>query len=80
MLQLAYNLLKDGGWLIVKTQDIITSNGQLWISHFVIDYAIVQGFTLEDKFILVAQTLPIKYFGKQKHARKYHSYFLVFKK
>ena len=38
------------------------------------------GFTAIDLFILIAKNRVIGKFDKQHHARKFHSYFWVFKK
>ncbi len=73
-----YRILKDKGVLIVKCQDTI-SEGHQFLSHVeIINYAYYLGFYPEDLFVLLAKNRIIKPYPKQKHARKYHSYFLVF--
>lgn len=76
-----YRVIKNGGILIVKSQDVIACSKQ-WLSHIeIINYAYKIGFYPKDIFILNAKNRLIS--GKvknQQHARKYHSYFLVFKK
>ena len=80
MLNLSYQLLERGGYLIIKTMDI-TYGKQVWVSDFVVNKAIEIGFQLEDKFILLANTRMIKtIYDYQTHSRKFHSYFFVFKK
>ncbi len=81
MLNLAFNKLKDRGFLIMKTMDVCFAGTQHWISHFVLNEAFKIGFQLEDTFILVSKTKILSNIGKvQHHARKYHSYFFVFQK
>lgn len=81
MLNLAYRKLQKGGYLIMKTMDFVYGTKQYWVSNFVQDKAAATGFILEDTFILVSKhkILSAK-IGEQRHARKFHSYFFVFKK
>lgn len=80
MLNLSFKVLKRGGILVVKTMDVCAAGGQVWVSDYVYHKAIELGFELLDKFILVSPSMYVFMKGTQKHARKYHSYFLVFKK
>lgn len=71
-------LIKDG-LLVVKCQDII-HNHKMHATHVnVINWATEYGFRLKDLFILTAKhRMPSpNRGGKQKHARVFHSYFLV---
>lgn len=72
-------VLKKGGKLIFKCQDII-HNHKMFCTHVnVINWCESSGFRLLDLFILTAKhRMPSQ--GKQQHARIFHSYFLVFKK
>jgi len=82
-----HRVLCRKGVLVFKCQDII-HNHKMHCTHVnVIRWAEDRGFRLKDLFILVAknrmpipptktQTVP----KKQKHARIFHSYFLVFEK
>ena len=81
MLNLAYCKLQKGGYLLMKTMDFVYGTKQYWVSNFVQDKAAATGFVLEDTFILVSKhkILSAK-IGEQRHARKFHSYFFVFKK
>ena len=74
-----YRILKKDGVLVFKIQDTV-SQGKQWITHnHVINHAEKLGFKTEDIFILLAKNRIIgKTHHNQKHARKYHSYFLVF--
>lgn len=74
-------ILKPDGILIFKCQDTIDS-GKQCLSHIeIINYALQIGFYPKDLFILLAkQRLIGKHHWKQQHARKFHSYFIVFVK
>ena len=81
MLNLAYRLLKKKGYLIMKTMDIKYSGKQYWIGNYVQNKAQEIGFRLEDMFILISKTKVLSTGWHNQHsARKYHSYFFVFKK
>ena len=80
MLELSSKVLAKGGILVLKTMDISSPYGQIWVSNYVCNKAVELGFELVDKFILISSKRYIFYKGEQRHARKYHSYFLVFKK
>lgn len=80
MLTLSHKILKKKGILIVKTMDTCYAGKQIWVSDYVIQKAKEIGFELFDKFILLSNKRHLRFTGIQRHARKYHSYFLVFKK
>lgn len=81
MMRLAISLLYKGGYLIMKTMDLCYANKQYWISSFVQNKANEIGFSLIDTFILIARNKILSTMGEQqRHARKFHSYFFVFKK
>ena len=74
-----YRILAKDGVLIFKCQDTVSS-GKQYLSHVhIINEAEKLGFVCEDMFILLAKNRIVGLnHSKQKHARKYHSYFLVF--
>lgn len=77
----AYRVLKTKGILIVKCQDEVSANKQ-WMTHVEIinEYAII-GYYAKDLFVLMRNNKPgVSRIKSQKHARKNHSYFLVFVK
>lgn len=76
-----WRILRLDGVLIFKCQDSVESAKQ-YISHVeVMNTAYRLGFYPEDLFILVANSrLLSPNQWKQQHARKYHSYFWVFRK
>jgi hypothetical protein len=74
-----YRILKDGGIVIFKCQDCVVSAKNHFTHSWVMNQAINIGYYPKDLFILLAQN-RITDGRKQQHARKYHSYFWVFKK
>jgi len=74
-------VIKKKGVLIFKCQDTVSS-GKQWFSHVkIINEAEKMGFYTKDLFILMAKSRMIGHnHGTQKHARKFHSYFMVFEK
>ena len=76
-----YRILKKGGKLVFKCQDTVSS-GKQWLSHVhIINEAEKLGFYTKDLFILLAKSRLIGHnHSNQKHARKFHSYFIVFEK
>lgn len=77
----AHRVLKPDGILIVKCQDEVPANTQrLTHVEIMIKYEAL-GFYAKDLFALVRTNAPcISRLKKQVHARKNHSYFLVFVK
>jgi hypothetical protein len=77
----ANRVLKPGGILIVKCQDEVSANTQrLTHVEIIVKYEEF-GFYAKDLFVLVRTNSPaISRLIKQVHARKNHSYFLVFVK
>lgn len=77
----AYRVLRKKGILIVKCQDEVSANKQ-WLTHVEIinEYAIY-GFYAKDLFVVVRNNRPVvSRLKRQVHARKNHSYFLIFVK
>jgi DNA methylase len=75
----AHRVLKPEGILIVKCQDEVSANRQ-WLTHVEIinEYANI-GFYCKDLFVVMRTNKPVvARLKKQEHARKNHSYFLVF--
>jgi hypothetical protein len=77
----AWRVLGPNGIFIVKCQDEVCANQQrLTHVELVNEYATL-GFVCEDLFVLVRKNKPgVSRVVKQVHARKNHSYFLVFRK
>ncbi len=76
-----HRILKKGGIVAFKCQDLVTS-GKQWMSHYeIMKYAEAKGFHLKDLFILHRENVMFSPNMKiQKHARKTHSYYLVLEK
>jgi hypothetical protein len=75
-------VIRPAGVLVFKCQDIIHNHKMHCTHASVIDWAEQSGFRLLDLFILAAKhRLPSpNRAGAQKHARIFHSYFLVFQR
>jgi len=75
----AIRVLRDKGVAIVKCQDEVSANRQ-WLTHVeIINHYEELGFYTKDIFVVVRQNKAvIARLKKQVHARKNHSYFIVF--
>lgn len=74
-----YRVMEPGGVLVFKCQDTVSSGKQWWSHVHIINEAERRGFYCKDLFVLLAKNRIIGHnHGNQKHARKFHSYFLVF--
>lgn len=81
MMSLSNHILKEGGILIVKTQDVNSNGKQIWVHQIVERIAGELHFSIEDLFICVSSHVMTRAdLSKQHHARKYHSYFYVLRK
>lgn len=72
-------ILKPNGIIIFKCQDFASSGKQFFTHVWILNEAEKLGFYSKDLFILLAKNRIIDG-RKQKHARKFHSYFWVFEK
>lgn len=77
----AQRVLRDDGIFIVKCQDEVSANRQ-WLTHVeLINEYLMYGFYCKDLFVVTRTNRPVvSRLKKQEHARKNHSYFLVFLK
>lgn len=77
----AWRVLAPGGIQITKVQDEVSNHKQHLTHCFVVSRAELLGFEVLDLFVVVRTDLPHgRRIMSQEHARKNHSYFLVFKK
>jgi hypothetical protein len=77
----ANRVLRKGGVLVVKCQDEVSANKQRLTHVEIITGAESIGLYAKDLFVVVRPNRPvISRLKKQVHARKNHSYFLVFEK
>ena len=75
----AYRVLKERGVFIVKCQDEVCANQQRFTHVEIMSIYRKIGFVAEDLFVVVRNNRPgVSRVVKQVHARKNHSYFLVF--
>jgi hypothetical protein len=75
----AIRVLKPDGVLVVKCQDEVSANRQ-WLTHIeIINEYTNHGLYCKDLFVVMRTNRPVvSRLKKQEHARKNHSYFLVF--
>ncbi len=75
----AYRVLRERGVFIVKCQDEVCANRQRFTHvEIMLDFD-KTGFVAEDLFVVVRNNRPgVSRVVRQVHARKNHSYFLVF--
>lgn len=79
--QEAKRVLRNEGILIVKCQDEVSANRQRLTHVEIINELFKEGFRCRDLFVVVRTNRPaVSRLKKQVHARKNHSYFLVFVK
>src|SRR5439155_3430969 len=77
----AYRVLRPEGIYIVKCQDEVCANQQRLTHVEIINELSGMGFVVEDLFVVLRNNRPgLSRVLKQVHARKNHSYFLVFRK
>lgn len=77
----ARRVLRDHGILIVKCQDEVSANRQELTHVQIITGLAALGFYARDLFVLLRANRPgVARLKRQVHARKNHSYFLVFQK
>lgn len=75
----AHRVLKNRGVFIVKCQDEVCANRQRFTHIELIQMYQEMGFVAEDLFVIVRSNRPgVSRMVRQVHARKNHSYFLVF--
>ncbi len=75
----AFRVLKPYGVFIVKCQDEVSANMQNFTHVELINEFTAHGFHAKDLFVLVRTNRPaVSRILRQEHARKNHSYFLVF--
>lgn len=73
-------VLGPSGLLIVKCQDTVNGRRQYLSSNYIINCCRELELECIDLFILLAKSRATGGIKKQCHARKFHSYFLVFRK
>jgi len=78
-----YRICEKNGYVVMKCQDTVSGGKNHFTHSLILNMGQYIGFYPRDLFILNSQN-RINSFGgkwkKQDHARKYHSYFIVFEK
>ena len=74
-----YRILRDGGIVIFKCQDQVSSGRQHFVHVWIMNKAMNLGFYPKDLFILLSKN-RLTDNRMQQHARKFHSYYWVFQK
>ena len=78
-----YRILKPNGIVIFKLQNTISSGKQHFTHFYTMKSAVKVGFYPIDEFVLPMKSKMTSFGGRwnvQRHAMKYHCFFLVFKK
>ena len=77
----AWRVLNHGGIYVVKCQDEVCANRQRLTHVELINELSSYGFVAEDLFVVVRTAKPgVSRVLRQAHARKNHSYFVIFRK
>lgn len=73
-----HRILKEGGRMALKCQDVVDSGTQRWSHLFLMNTAIETGFYVKDLFVLGRDRVMMSpSMERQLHARKNHCFFLV---
>ena len=80
MMSRAAQKLAPKGILVVKTQPFLYSERQVWTNHHVYNIAGELNLEMVDEFVLINPKRMLHVVGQQKHARRFHVYFLCFRK
>lgn len=73
-------VLKKGGVLFVKCQAAVADHVQKLTHVQLMTILPMLGLRVEDEFVLKQSSIPLMRHSKQQHARKNHSYLLVFRR
>ena len=76
----SHRVLRQGGFLVVKCQDTVQDGKNIWVHNILIQKAESIGYACRDLLIVITKSPTKTRWNKQRHLRKAHSYFLVFRK
>lgn len=76
----ALRVLRRGGFLVVKCQDTVQDGKQVWVHRLLMDGAEARGMACRDLLVVAPASVTRTRWDRQRHLRKAHSYFLVFRK
>lgn len=72
--------LKHGGFLVVKCQDTVQDGKNIWVHNLLMSKAEYLNFACRDLLIVAPPSVLKTRWNRQRHFRKAHSYFLIFRK
>lgn len=75
-----YRVLRRGGIIIFKCQDVLNGDYQFFTHVAVMQLAASKGYYIKDLFIFLNKTRMRNQNGRQRHASKHHSYYWVLQK
>lgn len=78
--QEAHRVLKKGGFLVVKCQDTVQDGKNIWVHVQLMQIAEDEGFACRDLLVVNPPSVTKTRWKFQRHLRKAHSYFLVFRR
>lgn len=73
-------VLKSGGFLVVKCQDTVQDGKNIWVHNLLMAKAEQLGYACRDLMIVTPPSVIKTRWDRQRHLRKAHSYFIVFRK
>lgn len=76
----AARVLKPGGFLVVKCQDTVQDGKNIWVHNLLLQKAEELCYACRDLLVVVTKSPTKTRWDKQRHFRKAHSYFMVFRK
>jgi hypothetical protein len=76
----ALRVLRQGGYLVLKCQDTVQDGRQVWVHVRLMQEAERLGFACRDLLVVAPVSILGTRWKHQRHLRKAHSYFLVFRK
>lgn len=79
-MQEAKRVLKDGGFLVIKCQDTVQDGKNIWVHDLLMKKAEELDYACRDLLVVITKSPTKTRWDKQRHLRKAHSYFIVFRK
>jgi hypothetical protein len=79
-MQEAKRVLKRGGFLIVKCMDTVQNTCNIWVARTLANEAESMGYVQRDLLIVRPASVTKTRWDYQRHLRKAHSYFLIFRR
>lgn len=76
----AHRVLRVGGFLVVKCQDTVQDGRNIWVHCLLMHKGVELGYACRDLMVVAHPNVLKTRWDRQRHLRKGHSYFLVFRK